>query len=98
MRASALPRALAVVAFIILAATSAPALCACRVFNDTNYSFTVESGNTSNQVVTPHSHTTITPGKVIAKSREGKSFGGYCKDGEEVVVKEEKGVVMMLPR
>lgn len=70
----------------------------CRIRNETKYSFTVESGNTYNQGLGAHTTTSIAPGKVIAKSKEGKSFGGVCRDGEEVVVKEEGGVVVMMPK
>jgi hypothetical protein len=78
-------------------ALAAPALASCSIHNETNYSFTVESGNTSNQSVGAHTSTTIAPGKVIAKSKEGKSFGGMCKDGDRVKVVEKDGVVMMVP-
>ena len=78
---------------------AAAAQASCRIHNETSYSFTVESGNTSNQRVGGHTSTTIAPGKVIAKSDDGKaSFGGMCKDGDEVVVKEEGGVVLMQPK
>jgi hypothetical protein len=71
----------------------------CHIHNDTGYSFTVESGNTSNQRVGSHTTTTIAPGKVIAKSDDGKaSFGGMCQDGQSVEVKEQGGVVVMLPK
>ncbi len=73
------------------------ALASCSIHNETNYSFTVESGNTSNQSVGAHTQTTISPGRVIGKSREGKSFGGSCRDGEKVRVIEKDGVVIMEP-
>ena len=86
-------------AFLAIAAPALAARASCSIHNDTGYSFTVESGNTSNQRVGSHTQTTIAPGKVIAKSDDGKaSFGGMCADGQSVEVKEEHGVVMMVPK
>jgi hypothetical protein len=76
---------------------ASPALASCRIHNETNHSFTVESGNTSNQSVSAHTETSINPGKVIAKSSDGKSFGGMCNEGDHVKVIEKDGVVMMVP-
>lgn len=73
------------------------AFASCSIHNETKYSFTVESGNTSNQSVGSHTQTTIAPGRVIGKSKEGKSFGGSCRDGEKVRVIEKDGVVIMEP-
>jgi hypothetical protein len=84
---------IAVVLFSLGLATTAWA--SCDIFNDTGHDFTVESGNTSNQSVGAHTHTTIAGGKVIAKSKDGKSFGGMCKDGDHAVVTEKDGVVVM---
>jgi hypothetical protein len=71
----------------------------CHIHNDTGFSFTVESSNTSNQRVGAHTTTTIAPGKVIAKSDDGKaSFGGMCTEGMSVEVKEDHGVVVMMPK
>lgn len=82
-------------AVVALTASSA-AYASCRIHNETGYSYTIESGNTSNQRVGSHTTTSIASGKVKAKSDDGKhNFGGSCKDGEEVVVKEEGGVVVM---
>ena len=69
----------------------------CRIKNETKYSFSVESGNVSNQSLGSHTTMTIAPGKVMAKSKDGKSFGGMCNKGDEVKVVEDKGVVMMVP-
>jgi hypothetical protein len=82
---------------VTAAAFATPALASCRIHNETNYSFTVESGNTSNQSVGSHTTTSIAAGRVIAKSKEGKSFGGSCRDGESVKVVEQQGVVVMVP-
>ncbi len=76
---------------------AAPAFASCRIHNETGFSFTVESGNTSNQSVGSHTTTSIAAGRVVGKSKEGKSFGGMCKDGEEVKVIEDRGVVVMMP-
>lgn len=89
---------LALLSVAALAVAPLAAEASCRIHNETKYSFTVESGNTSNQSVGAHTTTSIAPGKVIAKSKDGKSFGGVCRDGEEVVVKEERGVVLMMPK
>ena len=67
----------------------------CRIRNETKYAFTVESGNTSNQRVGANTTTSIAAGKIRAISNEGKSFGGSCKDGDSLVVTEERGVVVM---
>lgn len=86
-------------AIVASTALAGAAHASCRIHNDTGYSFTVESGNTSNQRVGSHTSTTIAPGKVIAKSDDGKaSFGGMCQDGQEVEVKEQSGVVVMMPK
>ncbi|MBI4822217.1 MAG: hypothetical protein HY791_38515 [Deltaproteobacteria bacterium] len=82
-----------VASVVVLAA--APALASCRIHNDTKWDFTIESGNTSNQRVGPHTTTSIAAGKIIAKSKEGKSFGGMCKDGDELEVKEEKDIPVL---
>ena len=86
---------LAAAVVILFAASSTAAWASCRIRNETKYSFTVESGNTSNQRVGANTTTSIAAGKIIAKGDQGKSFGGSCKDGDELVVKEEKGVVIM---
>lgn len=85
-------------ALVVTTFFASSAYASCRIFNDTKYSFKVESGNTSNQSVGAHTHTSIAAGKIIAKGDQGKSFGGFCRDGDELVVKEEKGVVIMMPK
>lgn len=81
-------------AAILLTAGAAHATC--RIHNQTKYSFRVESGNVSNQSLGANTITSIAPGKIIAKSNDGKSFGGSCTTGDQLVVKEEKGVVVMM--
>lgn len=84
-------------AFVLLALGASPAFATCRIKNETKYSFTVESGNVSNQSVGANTQTSIASGRVMGKSRDGKSFGGQCRDGEDVKVVEQNGVVMMVP-
>jgi hypothetical protein len=85
-------------AAVVTLAFVAPVAASCRIKNETKYSFTVESGNTSNQSVGSNTETSIASGKVIGKSKDGKSFGGQCGEGQSVKVVEENGVVMMVPR
>ncbi len=75
---------------------AAPALASCRIHNDTSHDFTVESGNTSNQSVGAHTTTSIAAGKIIGKSKDGKSISGSCKDGDSLEVKDEGGVPVMM--
>ena len=74
------------------------ALASCRIHNDTGYSFTVESGNTSNQSVGSHTETSIAAGKIIGRSKEGKTVGGFCKDGEQLEIKDDHGVPIIVPK
>jgi len=69
----------------------------CQIHNDTGESFTIESGNTSNQRVGGHTTTSIAAGKIIAKGDKGQNVGGSCKDGEKVKIVEEKGAFILLP-
>jgi len=82
----------------VFAGVASPAWARCRITNETKYSFTVESGNTSNQRIGAHTSTSIDSGKIIAKSDDGKGVGGSCRDGDEIVIREEKGVLMILPK
>jgi hypothetical protein len=82
--------------FIVFAALfAAPAYASCRIHNDTSHDFTVESGNTSNQSVGGHTTTSIAAGKIIGKSKDGKSISGSCKDGDSLEVKDEGGVPVL---
>ncbi len=69
----------------------------CHIRNETKYSFNVDSGNSSGQNVGAHTSGSIAHGKIVAKSRDGKSFGGFCKEGDKVKVVEESGAVMLIP-
>ena len=83
-------------ASLLLSASYASA--SCSIHNDTGYSFTVTSGNTSNQSVGSHTQTSIAAGKIIGKSKEGKTISGFCKDGDKLEIKEEQGVPILMPR
>jgi hypothetical protein len=83
-------------AALTVAVTAHAALASCRVHNDTNYSFTVESGNTSNQSVGSHTETSIAPGKIIGRSKEGKTVSGFCKDGDRLEIKDDHGVPILM--
>jgi hypothetical protein len=82
----------------LLAASASRAAASCRVSNETGYSFTVSSGNVSNQRVGAHATTTIAAGKVQGKSPEGKTISGSCKDGSDLVIQEKNGVPLLLPK
>ena len=74
------------------------AAASCSIHNDTNYSFTVTSGNTSNQMVGSHSQTSIAAGKIVGKSKEGKTIGGFCKDGDKLEISDDHGVPVLMPK
>jgi hypothetical protein len=82
----------------LLAAWGSRAAASCRVTNETAYSFTVSSGNVSNQKVRGHSTTTIEAGKIQGRSEEGKTISGSCKDGADLVIQEKNGVPLLMPR
>jgi len=85
-------------AVVVLAASTSAVAGQCRIKNETKYSFKVESGNVSNQSVGAHTETSISSGKIIAKSSDGKGVGGSCRDGESIKIVEDKGVLMIVPR
>ena len=91
-------RILGLTMYLVATFTATSVWAACRISNQTSYSFVVTSGNTSNQSLGPHTTTTITSGKILGKSKEGKTIGGTCKDGDDLVVKEEQGVPLILPK
>jgi len=82
----------------LLAALGSRAAASCRVTNETAYSFTVASGNVSNQKVRGHSTTTIEAGKIQGRSDEGKTISGSCKDGSDLVILEKNGVPLLMPK
>ena len=79
----------------ILIGGATPAAASCRIKNETGYTFSVASGNVPNQRVGAHATTTIAPGKVQGRSEEGKTIGGVCKDGGDLVIKEKNGVPLL---
>jgi len=81
---------------LLLSASNATA--GCSIHNDTNWSFVVTSGNTSNQMVGSHSQTSIASGKVVGKSKEGKTIGGFCKDGDKLEITDDHGVPVLMSK
>lgn len=81
-----------------VALMSMPARASCVVTNETGYEFVVSSGNAPNQKVGAHATTTIEAGKISGKSAEGKTISGACKDGASLVVREQNGVPLLMPK
>ena len=86
--------------FLILAAAvvglTHSAWAGCSIHNDTNWSFTVESGNTSNQSVGSHTTTSIAAGKIKGvDSKSGKSISGSCKDGDSLEIKNDHDIPVL---
>jgi len=79
----------------LLAVCGSRAAASCRVNNETGYTFTVASGNASNQRVRAHATSAIEAGKIQGKSEEGKTISGSCKDGGELVIREKNGVPLL---
>ncbi len=87
------------VSMLVVMAFAAPAWAGrCDIFNSTSTSFTIESGNVSNQRVGGNTHTSISSGKIIAKADNGKGVGGSCGDGDKIKIVEEKGVYIIVPQ
>jgi hypothetical protein len=84
------------IAALVLGASAPSAFASCRIHNDTGISFTVESGNTSNQSVGAHTETSINAGKIIGRSSDGKSISGFCKDGDHLEIKDDHGVPILM--
>jgi len=86
--------------FVAAAAAAAlvaiPAAASCRIHNDTSISFKVESGNTSNQSVGSHTTTSISAGRIIAKGNNGATVSGSCKDGDNLEIKDDHGVPVLI--
>ena len=82
----------------LLAAAGSRAAASCRVTNETAFTFTVSSGNASNQRIGAHATTTIEVGKIQGKSPDGKTVSGACKDGGDLVIQEKNGVPLLLPK
>ena len=76
---------------------AAPAMAGrCRIKNETKHSFTVESGNVSNQRIGAHTSTTIASGTIIGKA-SGATVSGSCRDGDNLKIVEERGVPILVP-
>lgn len=93
-------RKLSIIAMVSSALLVGPAAAwagTCSLRNTTGKSFTIESGNVSNQRVSGNTLTSIASGKIIGKSDDGKGIGGSCKDGDKVKIVEDKGVYLLLP-
>ena len=82
----------------LLVAGESTAAAACRVTNETGYTFTVSSGNAANQRVRAHATAAIEAGKIQGKSDDGKTISGSCKDGGELVILEKNGVPLLQPK
>ncbi|MFT3696545.1 MAG: hypothetical protein QM831_25625 [Kofleriaceae bacterium] len=83
-------------AFAIFGATATPVYASCRIHNDTGLDFKVESGNTSNQSVGPHTTTSIASGTIKGvDAKAGKSISGSCKDGDEMEVTDDHGTPVL---
>src|SRR5215510_11511934 len=82
----------------LLVAGESGAAAACRVTNETGYTFTVSSGNAANQRVRAHATAAIEAGKIQGKSEEGKTISGSCRDGGEMVIQEKNGVPLLQPK
>lgn len=68
----------------------------CRIHNDTKWDFKVESGNTSNQSVGPHTTTSIASGKIKGIDKKaGKTISGTCKDGDSLEIKDDHGIPVL---
>ena len=89
---------LGLVAGGLLTASATRARASCRITNQTSYDFVVASGNVADQRVKAHGITTIAPGKVQGKTDEGRSISGACKDGGDLVIKEQNGVPLLMPQ
>lgn len=85
--------------FFLLALAAAfsasPAFARCSIHNDTGESFTIESGNVSNQRIGAHTQSSINAGTIKAKADSGKSVGGSCRDGDSVEIKLSGGVLVI---
>lgn len=88
--------AVSICAAVLSVAFVSSAHASCRIRNETKWDFTIESGNTSNQRVGPNTTTSIAAGKIKGKdAKAGKTISGSCKDGDELVVKDDGGIPVL---
>lgn len=80
------------VAAVAVSVFSAEAFASCSVKNRTKYDFNVTSGNTSNQRLRGNSSMSIASGTITGESPEGKTISESCKDGDDLVIEEKRGV------
>lgn len=89
---------------LIAAALAVPLLAvgvaeaSCRIDNTTKYTFTIQSGNVSNQRVGSNTITTIAAGQIVAKSDDGKTASGSCSDGDEIKIVEQGGAPIIVKK
>ncbi len=89
---------IAVVAVVSTLSLAAAASASCRISNRTSHSFTVRSGNTSNQRVGSNTTTSIASGTIVGRSEDGASISGQCSDGDQLEVVEVDGVPVLRHR
>ena len=82
-------------AFLAAFLAALPAVADCRIFNETQYTFVVDSGNTYGQSLGPHQESQFARGTMTASGEDdaGKhaTFSGTCGDGDRFVVREVRG-------
>ncbi|HEY5948821.1 MAG TPA: hypothetical protein VIV40_25195 [Kofleriaceae bacterium] len=87
---------LAIAAAVTTLTLAHAAWAGCRIHNDTQWDFKVESGNTSNQSVGPHTTTSIAAGKIKGvDAKSGKTISGTCKEGDSLEVKDDHGIPVL---
>ena len=79
-----------------LAGLSSVALARCTIHNETEHSFTLESGNVGNQRVGAHTTTSIASGDIHGESDDGKRVAGMCRDGGSVRMIDDHGQVRIV--
>lgn len=90
--------ALAALVLLLCVGAADVASARCRVRNTTRVSFTIESGNTSNQRVGANTTTSIDDGRIVARGDDGRTVGGSCEAGDEIEIREERGALVIVHR
>ncbi len=74
---------------------AAPAVADCRIYNETRYSFEVDSGDAYRQALGPHQESQFARGHMTASGEDDAghtaTFGGFCGDGDRYVVRVVRG-------